>query len=59
MLVVCVRVSPADDRQPVKLQRDTPLGACMDACHLQHGKASGAYVPSAAQEPLWTLTDSG
>ena len=42
MLVGYMRVSSADDRQSVDLQRDALLAAGVDERHLHHDKASGA-----------------
>ncbi len=42
MLVGYMRVSSADDRQTVNLQRDALLAAGVDARHLHQDKASGA-----------------
>jgi len=42
MLVGYMRVSSADDRQSVDLQRDALAAAGVDARHLHHDKASGA-----------------
>ena len=42
MLVGYMRVSSADDRQSVDLQRDALLAAGVDARHLHQDKASGA-----------------
>ena len=42
MLVGYMRVSSADDRQSVDLQRDALLAAGVDGRHLHHDKASGA-----------------
>lgn len=42
MLVGYMRVSSADDRQTVNLQRDALVAAGVDDRHLHHDKASGA-----------------
>ncbi len=42
MLVGYMRVSSADDRQSVDLQRDALLAAGVDGRHLHQDKASGA-----------------
>ncbi|WP_421698390.1 recombinase family protein [Ancylobacter sp.] len=42
MLVGYMRVSSADDRQSVDLQRDALIAAGVDERHLHHDKASGA-----------------
>lgn len=42
MMVGYMRVSSADDRQVVDLQRDAPVAAGVDARHLHVDKASGA-----------------
>jgi DNA invertase Pin-like site-specific DNA recombinase len=42
MLVGYMRVSSADDRQSIDLQRDALLAAGVDERHLHHDKASGA-----------------
>lgn len=42
MLVGYMRVSTADDRQTVDLQRDALIAAGVDERHLHHDKASGA-----------------
>lgn len=42
MLVGYMRVSSADDRQSVDLQRDVLIAAGVDERHLHHDKASGA-----------------
>jgi DNA invertase Pin-like site-specific DNA recombinase len=42
MLVGYMRVSSADGRQSVDLQRDASLAAGVDGCHLHQNKASGA-----------------
>lgn len=42
MLVGYMRVSSADDRQSVDLQRDALVAAGVDERHLHHDKASGA-----------------
>jgi len=42
MLVGYMRVSSADDRQSVNLQRDALLATGVDERHLHHDKASGA-----------------
>lgn len=42
MLVGYMRVSSADDRQTVNLQRDALVSAGVDDRHLHHDKASGA-----------------
>ncbi len=42
MLVGYMRVSSADDRQSVDLQRDALLAAGVDSRHLHQDKASGA-----------------
>lgn len=42
MLIGYMRVSSADDRQSVDLQRDALIAAGVDERHLHHDKASGA-----------------
>ena len=42
MLIGYMRVSTADDRQSVDLQRDALIAAGVDERHLHHDKASGA-----------------
>ncbi len=44
MLVGYMRVSPADDRQSVNLQRDALTAAGVDGRHLHQDKASGAHA---------------
>jgi len=43
MLIGYMRVSSADDRQSVDLQRDALVNAGVDDRHLHHDKASGAH----------------
>ena len=42
MLIGYMRVSSADERQSVDLQRDALIAAGVDECHLHQDRASGA-----------------
>jgi DNA invertase Pin-like site-specific DNA recombinase len=54
MLVGYMRVSSADDRQSVDLQRDALLAAGVDGRHLHQDKASGARDQG---NRIWNVVD--